>query len=53
MISTDPAAGTLVKKGDTVTLKVAAVRRRQVTVPQGLINTDPGQRHRHPARAPA
>ena len=40
VISTDPAADTLVKKGDTVTIKVAEVPPPvQVTVPAGLTNT--------------
>ncbi len=37
VISSDPAGGTLVKKGDTVTLTVAAVEK--VTVPSGITNT--------------
>ena len=37
VISTDPAAGALVKKGDTVTLKVAAVEK--VAVPAGITQT--------------
>jgi len=40
VISTDPAPNSLVKKGDTVTLKVAeAAPPVQVTVPDGIINT--------------
>jgi serine/threonine-protein kinase len=40
VISTDPGAGTLVKKGDTVTMKVAeAPPPVQVTVPAGLVGT--------------
>ncbi len=40
VITTDPAADSLVKKGDTVTLKVAeAPAPIQVTVPDGLVNT--------------
>ncbi len=40
VISTNPGAGTLVKKGDSVTLKVAeAPPPQQVTVPDGLTNT--------------
>jgi len=37
VISTNPAGGALVKKGDTVTLTVAAVAK--VAVPQGITNT--------------
>ncbi len=37
VISTDPAGGALVKKGDTVTLKVAAVEK--VAVPAGITQT--------------
>jgi eukaryotic-like serine/threonine-protein kinase len=37
VISTNPAANTLVKKGDTVTLTVAAVQ--QVAVPPGLVGS--------------
>ncbi len=40
VISTNPAGGSLVKKGDTVTMKVAKVAPpQQVTVPDGLTNT--------------
>ncbi len=40
VISSNPPPGTLVKKGDTVTIKVAAVAPPiQVTVPDGLTNT--------------
>ena len=40
VISTDPGANALVKKGDTVTIKVAEIAPPvQVTVPDGLINT--------------
>jgi serine/threonine-protein kinase len=40
VISTDPGANALVKKGDTVTLKVAETPPPvQVTVPDGLTNT--------------
>jgi len=40
VISTDPTANSLVKKGDTVTLRVAqAAPPIQVTVPDGLTNT--------------
>jgi len=40
VISSDPAADSLVKKGDTVTLKVAEVAPPiEVTVPDGLTNT--------------
>jgi serine/threonine-protein kinase len=40
VISTNPAANSLVKKGDTITLKVAEVAPPiQVTVPDGLTNT--------------
>jgi len=40
VIATDPVANTLVKKGDTVTIKVAEVAPPiQVTVPSGLTNT--------------
>ncbi len=40
VISTDPAPDSLVKKGDTVTLKVAETPPPiQVTVPEGLTNT--------------
>ncbi|HVC68474.1 MAG TPA: Stk1 family PASTA domain-containing Ser/Thr kinase [Acidimicrobiales bacterium] len=40
VISTDPTANSLVKKGDTVTLRVAqAPPPIQVTVPDGLTNT--------------
>jgi len=40
VISTNPAAGALVKKGDTVTMKVAELAPpQQVTVPDGLTNT--------------
>lgn len=40
VISTNPAGGSLVKKGDTVTMKVAEVAPpQQVTVPDGLTNT--------------
>jgi eukaryotic-like serine/threonine-protein kinase len=40
VISTDPGANSLVKKGDTVTLRVAqAAPPIQVTVPDGLTNT--------------
>ena len=40
VISTNPAADALVKKGDTVTIKVAEVAPPiQVTVPDGLVNT--------------
>ncbi len=40
VISTNPAGGALVKKGDTVTLKIAKVAPpQQVTVPDGLTNT--------------
>ena len=43
VISTNPAADALVKKGDSVTLKVAEVAPPvQVTVPDGLINTTQG-----------
>ena len=43
VISTDPAADALVKKGDTITLKVAeAPAPIQVTVPDGLTNTTQG-----------
>ena len=46
VISTDPAAGALVKKGDTVTLKVAA-RCEKVAVPAGIT------RPRSTARSPS
>ena len=47
VISTDPGGGTLVKKGDTVTLKVAEVPPPiQVTVPDGLDQHHPGERGR-------
>ncbi len=40
VISTNPAGGALVKKGDTVTLKVAEIAPPvQVTVPDGLTNS--------------
>jgi serine/threonine-protein kinase len=40
VISTDPAADSLVKKGDTVTIKVAEVPPPiQVSVPEGITNT--------------
>jgi eukaryotic-like serine/threonine-protein kinase len=40
VISTDPTAKSLVKKGDTVTIKVAELAPPvQVTVPEGLVNT--------------
>ena len=40
VISTDPGPNALVKKGDTVTIKVAEVAPPvQVTVPEGLVNT--------------
>lgn len=40
VISTNPPPQTLVKKGDTITIKVAAVAPTvQVTVPDGLTNT--------------
>ena len=40
VISTNPAANSLVKKGDTVVLQVAIVAPvQQVTVPDGLVNT--------------
>jgi serine/threonine-protein kinase len=43
VISTNPGANSLVKKGDTVTLKVAKVAPPvQVTVPDGLVNTTQG-----------
>ena len=43
VISTDPSAKSLVKKGDTVTIKVAEVAPPvQVTVPDGLVNTTVG-----------
>ena len=43
VISTDPTPDSLVKKGDTVTLKVAVVAPPvQVTVPEGLTNTTVG-----------
>ena len=49
VISTDPAADSLVKKGDTVTLKVAeAPPPIQVTVPDGLTNTTQGNADGHP-----
>ncbi len=40
VISSNPASGTLVKKGDTVTLTVATVEK--VAVPQGITNTSLG-----------
>ena len=40
VISTNPPANSLVKKGDTVTLTVAAAQ--QVTVPQGIVNASQG-----------
>ena len=40
MISTDPAADSLVKKGDTVPIKVDEVPPPiQVSVPEGITNT--------------
>ncbi len=40
VISTDPAPNALVKKGDTVTLKVAVIAPiPQVTIPSSIINT--------------
>jgi serine/threonine-protein kinase len=40
VISTNPSANSLVKKGDTVTLTVAAAQ--QVPVPEGIINASQG-----------
>jgi serine/threonine-protein kinase len=43
VIASDPVPDTLVKKGDTVTIKVAEVAPPiEVTVPEGLINTTQG-----------
>jgi beta-lactam-binding protein with PASTA domain/tRNA A-37 threonylcarbamoyl transferase component Bud32 len=43
VISSNPAAPSLVKKGDTITIKVAQIPPvQQVTVPDGLVNTTQG-----------
>ena len=52
VISTDPAPDALVKKGDTVTIKVAETPPPiQVAVPEGLTNTT-GPTPRRSSRAP-